>query len=235
LANEELRPERSVAVVTGGASGIGAAVARRLGAGGAAVHVFDVAAPPGAVLGHRVDVSDERQVRRAVADVGRIDVLVNVAGIHGGKAPCWEVEDGRFERVLAVNLNGAYYTCRAALPGMVERGWGRIVNVSSISARDGAAGSSAYAASKAAVIGLTRAIAREVATAGVLVNCVAPGAIDTPMMAASGNAEQAVARTPMGRLGRPEEVAALVAWLCSGECSFATGALFDVSGGRAPW
>jgi 3-oxoacyl-[acyl-carrier protein] reductase len=232
LTNEEARP---VAVVTGGASGIGAAVARRLGAGGADVHVLDVAEMPAGPRAHRVDVGDEGQVRRAVAGIGRVDVLVNVAGIHGGRAPCWEVEDGRFERVLAVNLNGTYYTCRAVLPGMVERGWGRIVNVSSISARDGVAGSSAYAASKAAVIGLTRAIAKEVATAGVLVNCVAPGSIDTPMMVASGNAARGVAGTPMGRLGRPEEVAALVAWLCSDECSFATGALFDVSGGRAPW
>jgi 3-oxoacyl-[acyl-carrier protein] reductase len=116
---------------------------------------------------------------------------------------------------------------------MIERGWGRVVNISSTSARDGVAGSAAYAASKAGLLGLTRAMAKEVATKGVLINCVAPGSIDTPMMAGSGNRDSGIARTPMQRLGRPDEVAALVAWLCSDECTFATGAVFDISGGRA--
>jgi 2-dehydro-3-deoxy-L-rhamnonate dehydrogenase (NAD+) len=141
----EIGTDRPVAVVTGGSSGIGKAVADRLTNDGAAVHVFDLAADDGPGT-HRVDVADETSVRNALASVGRVDIAVNVAGIHSGYAPCWEVPDGQFERVLAVNLAGAYYVCRAVLPGMVARGWGRIVNVSSISARDGVAGASAYAA-----------------------------------------------------------------------------------------
>jgi 3-oxoacyl-[acyl-carrier protein] reductase len=182
---------------------------------------------------HRVDVSDEHAVTKLVQSLGRVDVLVNAAGIHGGTTPSWEVAAGHFERILAVNLMGPYYLARAVLPGMIERGWGRVVNISSTSARDGVAGSAAYAASKAGLLGLTRAMAKEVATKGVLINCVAPGSIDTPMMAGSGNRDSGIARTPMQRLGRPDEVAALVAWLCSDECTFATGAVFDISGGRA--
>jgi NAD(P)-dependent dehydrogenase (short-subunit alcohol dehydrogenase family) len=221
-------------VVTGGASGIGKAVASRLSSDGATVHVLDLGIADGPFT-HRVDVSDEAAVRATMATLGTVDIAVNVAGIHGGYAPSWQMPDGQFERVLAVNLAGAFYVCRAVLPGMIEKGWGRIVNMSSTSARDGVAGASAYAASKAGLIGMTRAIAKEVATAGVLVNCVAPGAIDTPMLDSSGNRAAAAARSPMQRLGEPEEVAALVSWLCSDACSFSTGAVFDVSGGRAPW
>jgi 2-dehydro-3-deoxy-L-rhamnonate dehydrogenase (NAD+) len=226
--------DRRVAVVTGGASGIGKAIASRLSDDGATVHILDSSTVDWPTS-HRVDVSDEAAVRAVVSAIGTIDIAVNVAGIHGGYASSWEMPDGRFERVLAVNLNGAFYVCRAVLPGMIQGGWGRIVNISSISARDGVAGASAYAASKAGLIGLTRAIAKEVAAAGVLVNCVAPGAIDTPMLDSSGNRDAAAMRSPMQRLGLPEEVAALVAWLCSDECSFSTGAVFDVSGGRATW
>jgi 3-oxoacyl-[acyl-carrier protein] reductase len=226
--------EQLVAVVTGAASGIGKAVASRLSGDGTTVHVLDLGVPEGPFT-HRVDVSDEASVRAAVAAIGVVDIAVNVAGIHGGYAPSWQMPDGQFERVLAVNLTGAFYVCRAVLPGMIKKGWGRIVNLSSTSARDGVAGASAYAASKAGLLGMTRAIAKEVATAGVLVNCVAPGAIDTPMLDSSGNREAAASRSPMQRIGEPEEVAALVAWLCSDECSFSTGAVFDISGGRAPW
>ena len=220
--------------MSGGAGGIGSAVASRLRSAGNDVHVFDVAIENSA-YDHRIDISDEAAVRRAVAEVGPIDILVNAAGIHGGTAPCWTAPDGHFEHIIAVNLAGAYYLTRAVLPGMIERAWGRVVSISSTSARDGVAGSAAYAASKAGLLGMSRAIAKEVATSGVVVNAVAPGSIDTPMMASSGNRESGVARTPMQRLGRPEEVAALVAWLCSDECTFSTGAVFDVSGGRAAW
>jgi NAD(P)-dependent dehydrogenase (short-subunit alcohol dehydrogenase family) len=226
--------ENPVALVTGGASGIGAAIATRLAADGARVHVLDLAEAPGHVS-HVCDISVESEVRAVAAEVGGVDILVNVAGIHVGRTTVWEMKDGLFERLLAVNLNGAYYTSRAVLPGMIERGWGRIVNMSSISARDGVGGSAAYAASKAGLVGLTRAIAKEVATAGILVNCVAPGSIDTPMLNASGNRAQGGASSPMGRLGQPEEVAALVSWLCSSECSFSTGTVYDISGGRAMW
>lgn len=221
--------------MTGAASGIGAAVAARLARSGTTVHALDLRASAGGFISHVVDVSDEAAVRRVLADVGAVDILVNVAGIHGGTIRSWEVPDGLFERIVAVNLAGAYYLCRGVLPGMVQRRWGRIVNVSSISGKDGVAGSSAYAASKAGLFGLTRAIAKEVATDGVLVNCVMPGSIDTPLLSASGNKDAAAGRSPMQRIGQPEEVAALVAWLCSDECSFSTGAVFDVTGGRAAW
>jgi NAD(P)-dependent dehydrogenase (short-subunit alcohol dehydrogenase family) len=225
--------EERTAVVSGGAGGIGGAIATRLRSAGHQVHIADILVATGP-LNHRVDISDESAVRDLVKAVGRIDVLVNAAGIHGGTIPSGDASDGHFERILAVNLMGPYYLSRAVIPGMLERRWGRIVNISSTSARDGVAGSAAYAASKAGLLGLTRSMAKEVATSGVLINAVAPGSIDTPMMAGSGNREAGIARTPMQRLGRPDEVAALVAWICSDECSFTTGSMFDISGGRAP-
>jgi 2-dehydro-3-deoxy-L-rhamnonate dehydrogenase (NAD+) len=223
---------KRTALVSGGAGGIGSAIADRLRSAGHEVHVADTAATAQA-FDHRLDIGDEAAVKQLVAEVGRIDILVNAAGIHGGTHPSWDLPSGHFERIISVNLAGPYYLSRAVLPGMIEAGWGRIVNVSSTSARDGVAGSAAYAASKAGLLGLTRSMAKEVATSGVLINCVAPGSIDTPMMSGSGNRDSGISRTPMQRLGRPEEVAALVAWLCSDECSFSTGAVYDVSGGRA--
>jgi len=225
---------RRTAVVTGGASGIGAAVVRRLRASDLEAIVFDTTEGPGIT---RVDVTDEDACRRAIAGIPQVDLLINSAGVAGRNAPSWELPDGEFERVLAVNLMGTYYMCRAVLPGMVARGWGRIVNVASIAGKEGNPNAVPYSASKAGVIGLTKAIAKEVATSGVLVNCVTPAVIQTPLLGQVSNEhlQYMVSKIPMNRVGQPDEVAALISWLCSDECSFSTGAVFDISGGRATY
>jgi len=188
-----------------------------------------------------VDVSQEESVRAMIATVlertGRIDALVNNAGIAGQSAATWELPPGEWERVLAIDLSGVYYGCRAVLPHMLERGSGRIVNVASIAGKEGNPNAVPYSAAKAGVIGLTKAVAKEVATRGVLVNCVTPAVIETPILqqVSDEHVRYMVSRIPMGRTGRPEEVAALVSWLCSEDCSFSTGAVFDCSGGRATY
>ncbi|HXF97386.1 MAG TPA: SDR family oxidoreductase [Gaiellaceae bacterium] len=229
-----------VALVTGGASGIGAAVATRLRAEGAAVASLDLreTAPEG-VLALRGDVSSSADVNRAVAaverELGPIDVLVCSAGIPGASLRTVEVSDEEWRRVFAINADGVFYCNRAVIPGMVERGYGRIVNLASIAGKEGNPMAAAYSASKAAVIALTKAVGKDLARTGVLVNCVAPAVVETPILA--GLSEDHIAymveRIPMGRMGRPEEVAALICWLASEECSFSTGAVFDASGGRA--
>ena len=229
-----------VALVTGGSSGIGLAAAERLLREGARVATADLqAGGPSGALALAADVSDSEQVQAAVArteqDLGPIDVLVCSAGIPGRSLRTLEVEDAEWRRVLAVNTDGVFFCNRAVLGGMVERGYGRIVNLASIAGKEGNPMAAAYSASKAAVIGLTKAIAKDVAQTGVLVNCVAPAVIDTPIL--DGITEEHVGymveRIPMGRIGTVEEVAALVCWLASDECSFSTGATFDISGGRA--
>ncbi len=222
------------AIVTGGASGIGAAVAHLLRSGGVEVHCFDITGGPETV---QVDVTNEDACRRAVSASEPIDILVNSAGVAGQNAPSWKMPDGEFERVIAVNLVGTYYMCRAVIPGMVTRGWGRIVNIASIAGKEGNPNASAYSASKAGVIGLTKSLAKEVADTGVLVNCVTPAVIETPMLGqvSDEHLKYMLSKIPMGRLGQPEEVAALVCWLSSDECSFSTGAVFDISGGRATY
>ena len=225
---------RRTGVVTGGASGIGAAVVRRLRASDIQAIVFDTSEAPGIT---RVDVTDEDACRRAIAGIPQVDLLINSAGVAGRNAPSWELPDGEFERVLAVNLMGTYYMCRAVLPGMVARGWGRIVNVASIAGKEGNPNAVPYSASKAGVIGLTKAIAKEVATSGVLVNCVTPAVIQTPLLGqvSDEHLQYMVSKIPMNRVGQPDEVAALISWLCSDDCSFSTGAVFDISGGRATY
>jgi 2-dehydro-3-deoxy-L-rhamnonate dehydrogenase (NAD+) len=229
-----------VALVTGGASGIGFAVAERLAREGARVASLDLAgATPEGVLAIPGDVSDSAQVRdaveRAERDLGAIDVLVCSAGIPGLSVRTVDVRDEEWRRVFAVNADGVFFCNRAVLPGMVSRGYGRIVNVASIAGKEGNPMAAAYSASKAAVIALTKSIGKDVARTGVLVNCVAPAVIETPIL--EGLSEEhlgyMVERIPMGRVGEPEEVAALVCWLASEECSFSTGATYDVSGGRA--
>lgn len=227
-----------VALVTGGASGIGAATAARLEAGGARVAVFDRQPAEGrlSITGDMTSSADINEaVVRVEAEVGPIDILVNSAGIPGESLRTVDVPDEEWERVLAVNANGAFFACRAVLPGMVERGYGRIVLVASIAGKEGNPMAGAYSASKAAVIAMTKAIGKDVAGTGVLVNCIAPAVIETPILAdlSQHHIDYMVERIPLGRMGRPEEVAALICWLASEDCSFSTGAAYDISGGRA--
>jgi 2-dehydro-3-deoxy-L-rhamnonate dehydrogenase (NAD+) len=229
-----------VALVTGGASGIGAAVVRRLAAEGAAVAALDLhPASADGVLPLAGDVSKsadvDAAVRRAEDELGPIDVLVCSAGVPGVSLPSLEVSDEEWRRVLAINADGVFFCNRAVAPGMVERGYGRIVNVASIAGKEGNPMAVAYSASKAAVIALTKAIGKDLARTGVAVNCVAPAVIETPILEGVSQAhiEYMVERIPMGRMGSPDEVAALICWLASEECSFSTGATYDISGGRA--
>ena len=229
-----------VAFVTGGGSGIGAATARRLLGEGAAVASLDLGGePPEGVLALSADVSDSREVDAAVArareELGPIDVLVCSAGITGESLPTVDVTDEEWRRVLAIDADGVFFCNRAVLPGMIERGYGRIVNVASIAGKEGNPMAAAYSAAKAAVIAMTKSIGKDVARTGVLVNCIAPAVIETPMLGgmADYHIEYMVERIPLGRMGGAEEVAALACWLASEECSFSTGATFDISGGRA--
>jgi 2-dehydro-3-deoxy-L-rhamnonate dehydrogenase (NAD+) len=229
-----------VALVTGGSSGIGAAVAQRLLAEGARVASLDLQAPAGGdMLAIAGDVSRSADVDAAVArterELGPLDVLVCAAGIPGRSLPSLDVPDEEWRRVLAINADGVFFCNRAAARGMVERGYGRIVNVASIAGKEGNPMAAAYSAAKAAVIALTKAIGKDLARTGVLVNCIAPAVIETPILdgLSQEHIDYMVERIPMGRAGQPEEVAALVLWLASEECSFSTGAVYDVSGGRA--
>ncbi len=243
------------AVVTGGARGIGQAIAVRLLASGANVMIWDVdkatleAAPAALDGGDKVDtaladVTDPDAVEAAHARTlerfGGIDVLVNDAGISGPTVPTWENTLEDWNRVVAVNLTGTFICCKVVVPGMMARGYGRIVNLASIAGKEGPAGCPAYAAAKAGVIGFTKSLAKEVVSAGVLVNCVTPSATRTKFLEQLSESHlQNLLDTnddiPMGRLGEASDVAPLVAWLCTEDCSFSTGAAFDVSGGRATY
>jgi 3-oxoacyl-[acyl-carrier protein] reductase len=229
-----------VALVTGGASGLGAATAERLLAEGAKVASLDLEpTPPDGVLSLTGDVSSSADVQDAVAaaeaELGPLDVLVCSAGVPGISQRTVDVDDAEWRRVLAINTDGVFFCNRAVVPGMVERGYGRIVNVASIAGKEGNPMAAAYSASKAAVIGLTKSIGKDLAQTGVLVNCIAPAVIETPIL--TGLTEEhlsyMVDRIPMGRMGTAAEVAALACWLASEECSFSTGATYDISGGRA--
>jgi 2-dehydro-3-deoxy-L-rhamnonate dehydrogenase (NAD+) len=230
-----------VALVTGGGRGIGEASAARLRASGAQVAVFDLDpdGTEGEALRIRGDVTRSADLEDAVArverELGRLDLLVCSAGVSGDSLRTVDVSDDEWEHVLAVNANGVFFANRAVLPGMVARGYGRIVNIASIAGKDGNPMATAYSASKAAVIALTKAIAKDVAGTGVLVNSIAPAVIDTPMLGdmTQDHIDYMVARIPLGRVGRADEVAHLVAFLVSEEMAFATGACFDLSGGRA--
>jgi 2-dehydro-3-deoxy-L-rhamnonate dehydrogenase (NAD+) len=230
-----------IALITGGGSGIGAACAARLQESGAQVAIFDL--DPGnsraAALRIAGDVTHSAALDDAVSlverDLGRLDVLVCCAGISGASLRTIDVFDEEWERVMAINTSGVFFANRAALPGMLARGYGRIVNIASIAGKEGNPMAAAYSASKAAVIALTKAIGKDVAGSGVLVNSIAPAVIDTPMLSdmTEEHIEYMVARIPLARIGKPEEVAHLAAFLASEEMAFATGACFDLSGGRA--
>ncbi len=233
-----------VAVVTGGAQGLGRAIAERLLASGATVVSWDVVPSPWSAEGLRsvvADQSDAAQVdealRQTLVAAGRVDILINNAAIQGPRLPVRDYPIDSWRRLLEVNLTGQFLCSRAVVPVMAAAGWGRIVNMTSLAGKEGHADFAAYAVSKAGILALTKSLAKEVAKDGIIVNAIGPGTIDSPSLATVPPAfNQAVLdRTPMGRFGRAEEVAALAAWLCSEEVSFTTGALFDISGGRTAY
>ncbi len=223
------------AVVTGGLSGIGEAVAKRIEAEGGKVVVWDMAG------GIKTDISNYDSVMAAAAEtvkrLGGIDVLVNSAGIAGPTATVTDLKLEDWHRTIAINLNGTFFTNRAVVPHMVAQGYGRIVNIASIAGKEGNPNASAYSASKAGVIGFTKSLAKELAKTGVTVNSVTPAAVRTPIFdqIPQSHVDFMLSKIPMGRLGKVDEVSSLVCWLASEECSFSTGAVFDVSGGRATY
>lgn len=222
-----------VALITGGASGLGKAAAEKLQSQGVGTITVDLQQD----ADHHLDVSDPAAVEALADNVGHVDILVNSAGVVGPNLPLWEVEPEAWDHTFAVNARGTFNTCRAFIPSMKQAGWGRIVNIASMAGKDGNPNLSAYSASKAAVIAMTKSLGKELATSGVLVNSIAPAVISTPMNAdtAPEVLEHIASLIPMGRVGRAEEVAELIAWLCSDACSFSTGAVYDISGGRATY
>lgn len=238
------------AIVTGAATGIGEVIARRLADAGAGVCIVDVhgeaAAATAAHIGRRaqaltLDITDPAAVTRAIDHLvsknKAIDVLVNNAGLAGKAAPIWDQTDQDWHRVMAVNLHGAFYLCRAVIPHMRSRGYGRIVNIASVAGKEGNPNMTAYSASKAALIGLTKSMAKEVASEGICINAVSPAVIRTKILEqlTPEQVDYMVQRIPMKRTGQPEEVAAVVHFLASRDCSFVTGQCYDVSGGRSTY
>jgi NAD(P)-dependent dehydrogenase (short-subunit alcohol dehydrogenase family) len=236
------------AIVTGGMRGLGLGIARRLAERGAKVAVWDnnidgsdEAKDARPAFVHRVEVSSADSVREGfaatLAALGSVDILVNNAGINGPVVPSWDYPLDMWEKVIAVDLNSVFYCCRAVIPHMRERGSGRIVNVASIAGKEGVQFISAYSAAKGGVIAFTKAIAKELAQENILVNCVAPAMVQTDLFAqmSAEHIAASKAKIPMGRFLQSEEVAAMVSWIAGPECSFTTGFVFDLTGGRATY
>jgi len=241
-----------VAVVTGGAQGIGRAVAARMLRSGARVVLWDIDAARldvavaelsqlGSASGSSVELTDDAAVAAATRDTlaaaGRIDILVNNAGITGGNALTWELEPAVWRQVIEVNLVAPYLVCRHVVPAMIAAGYGRIVNIASVAGKEGNPNASHYSASKAGLIALTKSLGKELATRGVLVNAITPAAAKTAIFEQMTQAhiDYMLGKIPMGRLLEVDEIAAMTAWLASEDCSFSTGAVFDISGGRATY
>lgn len=233
------------AIVTGAARGIGLAIARRLLASGARVSLWDI--DGAALAAHNdfhtatVDITSPESVGAATAATlkafGKIDILVNNAGIAGPNAKVWELDPADWNRVLKINLTGAFLCCRAVIPHLLQNGYGRIVNIASIAGKEGNPNAAHYSASKAGVVALTKSLGKELATSNILANCITPAVIETDILKqmTQTHIDYMRSKIPMNRFGRMEEAAALAAWLCSEDCSFSTGAVFDLSGGRATY
>ena len=241
-----------IAIITGAARGIGYAIAGRALQSGAGVALWDADGDRlesarqellarGTVSAERVDITDERAVASAAASTvskhGRVDILVNNAGITGGNGLTWELEPDLWRRVIDVNLVGCFLVCRAVIPHLIQNGYGRIVNVASVAGKEGNPTASHYSASKAGAIGLTKSLGKELATKNIVVNCVTPAAANTEIFAQMKpeHIEYMRSKIPMGRFVEIDEIAALICWLSTEECSFSTGAVFDISGGRATY
>ena len=239
------------AIVTGGASGIGLAIAKRLAQSGANVAIWDMndktmseaAKSLGGVKTHvaKVDVSKIEQVEAAfkstLAALGKVDALVNSAGVAGKNATVVDYPVDEWIRVHDINLHGTFYACRTVAPHMIQNNYGRIVNIASVAGKEGNPNASAYSSSKAAVIGLTKSLGKELAKNNITVNCVTPAAVKTPIFdqVSQQHIDYMLSKIPMGRFGLVEEIAATVCWACTEDCSFTTGATFDLSGGRATY
>jgi NAD(P)-dependent dehydrogenase (short-subunit alcohol dehydrogenase family) len=237
------------AVVTGGASGLGLETAKRISAEGGRVAIWDFNSEAlreakkivGGAVTFEVDVSDHSLVAAAAAEskkaLGHVDILVASAGITGATAPVVDFPIDSWQRVMNINLTGLFYCCREIVPFMLENGYGRIVNIASVAGKEGNPGASAYSASKGGVIAFTKSLGKELATKGVLVNCITPATFESPILLQmpQSQIDYMKSRIPMGRLGETSENAALVCWLASEECSFSTAATFDISGGRTTY
>ena len=239
-----------IAIITGGARGIGYSIAERMLDSGASVCLWDIDEErlltakstlenKGRIETNKVELTSEEEVQRATDNVqslfGKIDILVNNAGITGGNALTWELDTKLWRKVIEVNLIAPFITCHAVVPKMIANGYGRIINVASIAGKEGNPTASHYSASKAGLIGLTKSLGKELATKNIIVNCITPGAAKTEMFSqmTQQHIDYMLSKIPMNRLLLVEEAAAMVAWLASEECSFTTGGVFDISGGRA--